>query len=53
MSNDIDDYLLLLLVYGLLEGFELEFDIDNEVINSLNADNLDVSEEIFFPDDLC
>jgi hypothetical protein len=53
MSQDeLDDYILLLLIYGMLDGFELDFGIDGDSINEALTMQMEASEEISFEDDM-
>tara|TARA_A100001201_G_scaffold87512_1_gene77045 strand:- start:1076 stop:1249 length:174 start_codon:yes stop_codon:yes gene_type:complete len=52
-EEDIDPYLMLLLVYGLLEGFELDISIDGHSIEQGYTGDLEAFEEVLFPDEFC
>tara|TARA_R100000908_G_C3740234_1_gene137001 strand:+ start:384 stop:557 length:174 start_codon:yes stop_codon:yes gene_type:complete len=52
-EEDIDPYVLLLLVYGLLDGFELDISIDSQSIEQGYTGDLGEFEEVLFPDEFC
>ena len=50
-EEEIDPYIMLLLVYGLLEGFELDISVDSQLIEQGYAGDLEAFDEAFFPDE--
>ena len=52
-EDDIDPYILLLLVYGLLDGFELDISIDGHSIEQGYTGDMEAFDEVLFPDEFC
>lgn len=52
-EDEIDPYLMLLLVYGLLDGFELDISIDSQSIEQGYTGDLEAFDEVLFPDEFC
>lgn len=52
-EDEIDPYILLLLVYGLLDGFDLDISIDSQSIEQGYTGDLGEFEEVLFPDEFC
>ena len=50
-QDEIDEYLLLLLVFGMLDGFEIDFSIDGELIDDGLTSDLGGCEDVLFPDE--
>ena len=50
-QDEIDEYILLLLVFGMLDGFELDFSIDGELIDEGLTSDLGGCEDVLFPDE--
>tara|TARA_Y100000004_G_C8912364_1_gene411511 strand:- start:17 stop:190 length:174 start_codon:yes stop_codon:yes gene_type:complete len=50
-EEEIDPYIMLLLVYGLLEGFELDISVDSQLIEQGYAGDLEAFDEVLFPDE--
>ena len=52
-DDDIDPYLMLLLVYGLMDGFELDISIDSQSIEQGYTGDMEAFDEVLFPDEFC
>ena len=50
-QDEIDQYILMLLVYGMLEGFELDISMGSPLIEQGYTDNLEAFDEVLFPDE--
>ncbi len=52
-EDEIDPYILLLLVYGLLDGFDLDISIDSQSIEQGYTGDMEAFDEVLFPDEFC
>jgi len=52
-EDEIDPCILLLLVYGLLDGFDLDISIDSQSIEQGYTGDMEAFDEVLFPDEFC